>query len=172
MSGYKRVLPKWCLYLWLPINIFLCYKIVAAGTTPQGLGFALPVIFVFGIVSASFTFLILDILMWLLFFKRKITNSHAPLTSEQRRAYQYDNNESHAQAYQIRKEEPLRVSKDSYRSVVSKEYDSSIDSELSGASTKKWKPTPKLVFTLVALSYLIYTFFINQELVKALLQTP
>ncbi len=170
MSGYRRVLPKWCIYLWMPINIFLCYKIVAAGTTPQGLGFALPVIFVFGFVSALFTFLILDILVWFLVFKRKVENQPAALTAEQRRAYQYDNQENHAKAYQIRKEEPMRIPKDSYRSVVSNEYNSSIDSEKSEGKGKKRTLTLKQILLFIVLTYLIYTFFINKELIKLLMQ--
>lgn len=58
----------WLLGPWIPLNSYFLYLYFADN---PGVGYAWPIIFVSGFVGSAFTFLILDIFVWNIFYKNK-----------------------------------------------------------------------------------------------------
>lgn len=69
MKKYSGLFPEWAIVPWIPLNIYFTYQFFVAAYGERNIGYALPVVFIIGLVGSVITFFILDFLLWRVLIK-------------------------------------------------------------------------------------------------------
>lgn len=167
MRHYKQVLPMWALYFWIPVNIYLVYKIVAATKGAAGdISYALPVVFVVGFVSSAFTFLFIDIAIWYYVVKPKESAQSEILTEQQKIDYQYNmhSNHDHTSIPNKNKRE------DFFEPDNLKQYSTNKDirDNYKNKSSTNLKSRIRLIMIVLGFAYLVLFLYLNRHIFSAL----